>query len=69
MAAVAIVSGVLEGIQLVEALATMLQQASAAISTAQANGTPVDFTTILGEEGTAEAAVTAAIAQAAAAGK
>jgi hypothetical protein len=69
MAAVAVVSGVLEGIQLVEALATMLQQASAAISTAQTTGQPVDFSGILGEEATAEAAVVAAIAAAAAAGK
>jgi hypothetical protein len=69
MSAVAVVSGVLEGIQLVEALANMLSQASAAISTAQTSGTPVDFTGILGQEATAEAAVVAAIAAAAAAGK
>ena len=69
MAAVTIVSGVLEGIQLVEALSNMLSQASAAITAAQTNGTPVDFTGILGEEATAEAAVLAAIQTAAAAGK
>ena len=69
MSAIAIVGGALEGIQLIEELASMLQQASAAVSAAQAAGTPVDFSGILGEEETAEAAVLAAIAAAKAAGK
>jgi hypothetical protein len=69
MSAVAIVGGVLEGLQLIETLAGMMQQASAAITAAQAAGTPVDFTGILGEEDTAEAAALAAIAAAKAAGK
>jgi hypothetical protein len=69
MSAVAVVSGVLEGLQLVEALANMAAQASAAITAAQTSGQPVDFSTILGEEQTAEAAVLTAIAAAVAAGK
>lgn len=69
MSAVVIVSGVLEGLQLVEQLAVMMQQASAAITAAQTSGQPVDFSGILGQEETAEAAVLAAIADAKAAGK
>jgi hypothetical protein len=69
MSAVVIVDGVVEGLQLIQALALMMQQASAAITTAQATGQPVDFTSVLGQEGTAEAAVIVAITAAQAAGK
>lgn len=69
MSAVAIVGGALEGLQLIESLAQMLQEASAAVAAAQAAGTPVDFSGILGEFETSEAAVLAAIASAKAAGK
>ncbi len=69
MSAVTIVSGVVEGLQLVENLASMLAQASAAIVTAQSSGKPVDFTGILGDIDTDEAAVLASIAAAKAAGK
>lgn len=69
MSAAVIVTGVVEGLQLVENLATMLAKASAAITAAQASGQPVDFTGILGDIDTDEQAVLASIATAKAAGK
>jgi hypothetical protein len=68
MSAVAIVGGVLEGIQLLDSLIQSASTVSAAVKTAQTTGQPVDWTTILGDEGTAEASVLAAIAAAKAAG-
>jgi hypothetical protein len=69
MSTVAIVSGVLEGLQLLDSLIQSAGQVSAAITTAQASGQPVDWTGILGAEASAEAAVLAAIAKAKASGK
>jgi hypothetical protein len=69
MSAIAIVSGALEGLQLINALSVALQKASAAVVLAQTTGKPVDFTGILGDIDTDEAAVLAAIAAAKAAGK
>lgn len=69
MSAIAIVDGVLEGLQLVQSLTAAAASASAAISAAQASGKPVDFTGILGAIDTDEAAVLAAIANAKAQGK
>ena len=69
MSAVAIVEGVAEGLDLIENLATALQQVSSAVNTAQKNGTPVDWSGLLSAEATAENNVLAAIADAKAAGK
>lgn len=69
MSAAVIVSGVLEGLQLINSLLTAASSASAAIQAAQASGKPVDFTGILGAIDTDESAVLAAIAIAKAAGK
>lgn len=69
MSAAVIVSGVLEGLQLLDSLIQSASQVSAAIQTAQTSGQPVDWTGILGAEATAEASVLAAIATAKAAGK
>lgn len=69
MSAVTIVSGVLEGLQLLDSLIQSASQVSSAIQTAQTSGQPVDWTSILGAEATAEANVLAAIATAKAAGK
>lgn len=67
MSATVIVSGVLEGLQLITAFSQAAANASAAISQAQATGQPVDFSGILGEISTDEAAVLSAIAVAKAA--
>lgn len=69
MSAVAIVSGVVEGLQLLDNLIAASSAVSSAVLAAQQSGQPVDWSTILGDEGTAEAAVLAAIAAAKAAGK
>lgn len=69
MSTVAIVSGVLEGLQLLDQLLQAAGTVSSAIQTAQTTGQPVDWTSILGAEATAEANVLAAIAAAKAAGK
>lgn len=69
MSAVAIVGGVLEGLQLLQSLSSTISSVSTAIQTAQSTGQPVDWTGILGAENTAEASVLAAIAAAKAAGK
>ncbi len=67
MAAV-VVEGVLEGIQLLQGLIQAASTVSAAVVAAQTTGAAVDWTTILGSEGTAEQAVLTAIAAAKAAG-
>lgn len=69
MSAVTIVSGVLEGLQLLDQLIQAASTVSTAIQTAQSSGQPVNWTTILGAEATAEANVLAAIAAAKALGK
>lgn len=69
MSAAVIVSGVLEGLQLIDSLLTAASSASTAIQAAQASGKPVDFTGILGAIDTDEAAVLSAIAVAKASGK
>jgi hypothetical protein len=69
MAAVTIVDGVMEGINLLTNLLSAASQVSSAIQQAQSNGTPLDWTTILGAETNAEANVLSAIAAAKAAGK
>ncbi len=69
MSAVAIVSGVVEGLQLLDQLIQAASTVSTAVQAAQASGQPVNWTTILGAEATAEANVLAAIAAAKAAGK
>lgn len=69
MSSVAVVSGVLEGLQLLDSLIQSAGTVSAAIQTAQTTGQPVDWTSILGAEATAEANVLASIAAAKAAGK
>ena len=69
MSSVAIVSGLLEGLQLLDSLIQSASTVSAAIQTAQASGQPVDWTSILGAEASAEANVLAAIAAAKNAGK
>jgi hypothetical protein len=69
MGATVIVSGLLEGLQLVTSLSQAASAASKAVQDAQTTGQPVDFTGILGSISTHETAVLAAIAQAKAAGK
>jgi hypothetical protein len=69
MSAVAIVSGVVEGLQLLDQLIQAAGTVSTAIQLAQSTGQPVNWTTILGAEATAEANVLAAISAAKAAGK
>jgi hypothetical protein len=69
MSAVAIVSGVVEGLQLIDSLIQAASQVSTAVQSAQASGQPVDFTSILGTEAAAEQSVLDAIAAAKAAGK
>jgi hypothetical protein len=69
MSTVAIVSGVLEGLQLAANLAQASATVSAAVLQAQQTGKPVDWTSILGDEASAEANVLAAIAAAKAAGR
>jgi hypothetical protein len=68
MSAVVVVSGLLEGLQLVTNLLDAASAASKAIQTAQTTGQPVDFTGILGSIDSHEAAVLASIAAAKAAG-
>jgi hypothetical protein len=69
MGAVAIVEGVEAGLSLLTNLLSAASNVSSAIQQAQANNTPLDWTTILGAETNAEANVVAAIAAAKAAGK
>jgi hypothetical protein len=69
MSAAIIVSGVLEGLQLLDSLIQSASTVSTAIQAAQASGQPVDWTGILGAEATAESNVLAAIAAAKASGK
>ncbi len=69
MSTVAIVEGVVEGLQLMNNLAQASATVSAAVLQAQQTGKPVDWTNILGDEETAEASVLAAIAAAKAAGR
>jgi hypothetical protein len=69
MSAAVIVSGVLEGLQLIDSLLSAAASASSAIQVAQASGKPVDFTGILGAIDTDEAAVLAAIATAKSVGR
>jgi hypothetical protein len=69
MSAVTIVTGVLEGLQLLDQLIQACGAVSTAIQTAQSSGQPLNWTTILGAEASAEAKVLAAIAAAKAAGK
>lgn len=69
MSTVAIVSGVLEGLQLAQSLAAALQSVQGAVLTAQTTGKPVDFTGILAAIDTDEAALLAAIAAAKARGE
>lgn len=69
MSTVAIVNGVLEGLELANNLAQAAAQVSAAVLQAQQTGKPVDFTQILGAVDTAEARVLASIAAAKAAGR
>jgi hypothetical protein len=69
MSAAVIVSGVLEGLQLLDSLIQSASTVSTAIQTAQSSGQPVNWTTILGAEATAEASVLAAIQNAKLAGK
>lgn len=69
MSATVIVSGLLEGLQLIANLSDALSAASKAVQVAQTTGQPVDFTGILGSIETHEASVLAAIAAAKAAGK
>lgn len=68
MSAVAIVGGVVEGLQLLDSLIQAASTVSAAVQAAQTTGQPVDWSAILGAEATAEQAVLAAIATAKAAG-
>ena len=72
MSAAIVVSGLLEGLQLIENLASALSTVSGAVKAAQSSGTPLDLSAtgpILSAEATAENAVLAAIAAAQAAGK
>ena len=72
MSTAIIVSGVLEGLQLLDNLITAAAQVSSAVQNAQSTGQPLDLTAtgpILTAEATAENAVLAAIAAAQAAGK
>lgn len=66
---VAVVGGLVEGLQLITSLSSALASVSQAVASAQANGTPVDFTGIVGEIDTDEAQVLAAIAAAKALGR
>lgn len=69
MSTVAIVGGVLEGLQLLDSLLQSAATVSAAVQAAQASGQPVNWATILAQESQAEANLLAAIAAAKAAGK
>lgn len=69
MSAAVIVSGVLEGLQLVTNLTQAAAQISAGIKTAQDTGQPFDLQAVLTEEAQAENQVLAAIAAAKAAGR
>jgi hypothetical protein len=62
MSAVAIVTGVMEGLQLVEALFTAGAQVSQQIQAAQSSGTTLNLTSVVAQVQAAESAVTAAIA-------
>lgn len=68
MSAVAIVNGVLEGLTLANDLMQAAAQVSAAVLVAQQTGKPVDWSTIVGAEDTAESRVLNAIDAAKAAG-
>lgn len=57
----AVIADVVAGLELLDNLLTAASTVSAAVKTAQANGQPMDWTTILGDEATAEAAVVDAI--------
>jgi len=69
MSAAVIVEGVAEGLELLDNLVQAASSVSTAVKAAQASGTPLDWTTVLSAEATAENAVLAAIAQQKAAGK
>lgn len=69
MSTVAIVDGVLEGLQLLTNLAAAQATVSAAVLQAQQTGKPVDWSGILGDEETAESRVLASIDAARAAGR
>jgi hypothetical protein len=69
MSTVAVVNGVLEGLELANNLAQAAAAVSAAVLQAQKSGQPVDFTQILGAVDTAETRVLASIAAAKAAGR
>jgi hypothetical protein len=62
-------SGVMEGLQLLDNLVHAAGTVSTAVKTAQTTGQPLDLSTILTEEAQAENAVLAAIAAAKAQGK
>lgn len=64
MSTIAIVNGVLEGLELASHLAAAASQVSAAVLKAQQTGQPVDYTDILGNLDTAEARVLTSIAAA-----
>lgn len=68
MSAAVVVSGVLEGLQLLDNLVQAASTVSSAINTAQSSGQPLDLNTILSQEAQAENAVLAAIAKAKAEG-
>jgi hypothetical protein len=69
MSTVAIVGGVLEGLQLLDSLLQSAATVSAAVQAAQASGQAVDWTTILAQESQAEQNLLTAIEAAKAAGK
>lgn len=69
MSTVAVVNGVLEGLELVANLANAAAQVSAAVVQAQQTGQPVDYTNILGDLDSAENRVLASIAKAKEAGR
>lgn len=69
MSTIAIVEGVLEGLELANNLAQAAATVSAAVLQAQQTGKPVDWTNILGDADTAESRVLVSIETAKAAGR
>jgi len=69
MSALPVIVDIAEGLELLDNLISAASQVSSAVQAAQATGSPVDLTTVLGAEASAENNVLAAISAAKAAGR
>jgi hypothetical protein len=65
----AVITTLAEGLELLDNLISAAASVSSAVKTAQETGTPLDLSTVLNDEATAENAVLAAIASAQLAGR